>query len=95
VHDDDITVTAHTVNGSDHLTEEQARAYLDGQGYAAETEAMIADALRFPETYRYTAGRHRYLVHVLPRDGEWCWLAGDCERSEERIKALGRERRHG
>jgi len=42
--------------------------------------------------YGYTLDRHRYLAHVLLRDGAWCWRAGDCAESEERIKALGRGR---
>lgn len=93
--DDDIKAIEHTVDGRDHLTEDEARAYLTASGYEAEAGAMIADALRFPEIYRYTGDRHRYLVRSLRRGGEWHWRAGDCTRSEERIKALGRGRRAG
>jgi hypothetical protein len=92
---DDIRAVEHTVDGRDQLTEDEARAYLTAEGYEAEAGAMIADALRFPEIYRYTGDRHRYLVHTLRRGGGWCWLAGDCAESEERIKALGRGRRGG
>jgi hypothetical protein len=93
--DSDIPARDHTVNGSKCLTEDDVRAYLTAEGYAAEAEAMITGALKFPEIYRYTGDRHRYLAHVLLRDGAWCWRAGDCAESEERIKALGRGRRAG
>jgi hypothetical protein len=93
--DSDIPARDHTVNGSECLTEDDVRAYLSAEGYAAEAEAMITGALKFPEIYQYTGDRHRYLAHVLLRDGAWCWRAGDCAESEERIKALGRGRRAG
>jgi hypothetical protein len=95
MHDEDITAIPYTVGGSDHLTEDDVRAYLVACGYAAEVEAMIADAVKFPDSYRYTEDRHRYAAHVLLAGGVWCWRAGDCTRSEERIKALGRGRRAG
>ena len=95
MNDDDITAVEHTVDGSTQLAEGDVRAYLTAEGYAAEVEAMIADALRFPASYRYTADRHRYAAHVRLSGGVWCWRAGDCSRSEERIKALGRGRRAG
>jgi hypothetical protein len=94
VHDDDITAVVHTVDGSDELTEVDVRAYLTACGYAAEAETMITDALRFPHDYRYTGDRHRYAAHVQS-GGVWYWVAGDCSRSEDRIKALGRGRRAG
>ena len=95
MYDDDITALEHTVDGSNQLTEEQVRAYLAAEGYAAEVDAMIADGLRFPDRYEYTGDRHRYAAHVRLLGGVWCWRVGDCSRSEERIKALGRGRRAG
>jgi hypothetical protein len=95
MNDDDITAVEYTVGGSNALSEDDVRAYLTACGYAAEVEAMIADALKFPGSYRYTADRHRYAAHVRLPGGVWCWRAGDCSRSEERIKALGRGRRAG
>ena len=92
MHDDDITAIEHTVDGSGRLTEEQVRAYLAAGGYAAEVEAVIGDAARFPLTYTYTADRHRCVVRVMP--GGY-WRAADCARSEERIKAAGHTRRRG
>lgn len=60
--DSDIPARDHTVNGSKCLTEDDVRAYLTAEGYAAEAEAMITGALKFPEIYRYTGGPAR-----LPR----------------------------
>ena len=92
MHDDDITAIEHTVDGRSQLTEGEVRAYLSAGGYAGEVEAVTADARRFPLTHTYTADRHRFVVFSMP--GGY-WLAGDCTRSEERIKALGRGRRAG
>lgn len=90
----DIAPVPFTVDGSEHLTEEQARGYLRESGYGGEVDHMTGQAERYPEIYRYTADRHRYLAHVLVH-GEWHWVAGDCTKSEERIKVLGRARRAG
>jgi hypothetical protein len=86
----DIPAGSHTVDGSQRLTNEQALAYLTGEGYGSEALALMADAARFPCGYKYTADRHRYAVYTMP--GGY-WMAGDCAESEERIKALGRKRR--
>lgn len=86
---DTIPVRPHTVNGSEHLTEDQTLAYLDTQGYVAETETLMAEARHFPGTYQYTADRHRYVAFIMP--GGY-WKAGDCTQSEERIKRIGRDR---
>lgn len=84
---DIIPVPALTADGQEHLTESEARAYLE-QGYDAEADSLMAVAARFPGAYQYTADRHRYVVFSMP--GAY-WLAGDCAESEESIKSLGRE----
>jgi hypothetical protein len=56
MHDEDITAIPYTVGGSDHLTEDDVRAYLVACGYAAEVDAMIADAAKFPDSYRVHRG---------------------------------------
>jgi len=100
VHDDDITAVEHTVDGSNELTAAQVRAYLVAAGYEAEADRMIADGVRWAN-HRYTADRHRYVARTRRNGGtglnpeDWSWVAGDCTRSEERIKALGRGRRAG
>lgn len=73
----------HTVNGVDHLQEEDVRKYLIDSGYAGEAEALIAEANRFPAIYKYTQDRDHYLVSYIE-----FWLAGDCSASERRIKQL-------
>jgi len=85
-----IPTHPHAVDGSDRLTNEQAFAYLIAGGYGSEALALMAEAASFPGVYKYTADRHRYVAYSMPGG---CWLAGDCERSEERIKTLGRKRR--
>lgn len=100
MHDDDITAIEHTADGSNKLTAAQVRAYLAAGGYEAEADSMIADAVRWAN-YRYTADRHRYIARTRHDGGtglnaeDWSWVAGDCTRSEERIKALGRAGRRG
>ena len=100
MHDEDITAVPHTVDGSSQLTAGQARAYLSASGYEPEADRMIADAVR-RASHRYTDDRHRYLARTARIGGtglnpeDWFWVAGDCTRSEERIKALGRDRRAG
>jgi hypothetical protein len=86
----DITVKPHTADGSPDLTEDQARAYLAASGYGGEADGLVAEARRFPCRYSYTKDRHRYLVFQMPAGH---WQARDCAESEERIKAIGRERR--
>lgn len=88
--EDDIRARPHTVGGSDRLTGEQVRAYLEAGGYAAEADGLMLAAQRFPRTYKYTADRHRYVVYEMP--GGY-FGAGDCTESEERIKRLAAARR--
>ena len=83
-------IQPHTVSGSERLMEEQALAYLEAAGYGAEVPGLAAAAKRFPGNYQYTSDRHRYVVFIRPGD---YWKAGDCEASEERIKALAAQRR--
>jgi hypothetical protein len=89
----DIKPIPHMVDGRVALTLDEARAYLIASGYAAEAEGMIADALRW-DNYRYTDDRHRYLARMERSGDGWLWRAGDCTASEERIKALGRQRKN-
>lgn len=90
MNDEDIRPVPHTVDGSDRLTTEQVRAYLDASGYAAEAGPLIEEATRFPGRYSYTADRHRSIVWRMP--GGY-WQAGDTTESEERIKRLAAARR--
>jgi hypothetical protein len=87
--DEDITPVPHAIGGREELTGGEVLAYLGSQGYAAESEALMAAARKFPGACMYTADRHRYAAYIMPRG---YWRAGDCEKSEERIKAAPRRR---
>ena len=91
INDTGTTIIPYTVNGSEWVTEEQARAYLVASGYAGEADGLIADA-KLTANYRYTTDRHRYLTRRY-FDGVLLFTTGDCTRSEERIKALRRAHR--
>lgn len=84
--DTDIPTIPYVVDGSEWVTEEQARAYLVTSGYEAEADGLIEDAKRFAD-YRYTADRHRYLT-CRYSGGVLLFKTGDCAKSGERIKAL-------
>lgn len=90
VADTDIKPVPCTIDGREELTEPEAAAYLASGGYAAEAADLMAQARKFPGNYLYTVDRHRYAAFIMP--GGY-WLAGDCAKSEERIKAIGRLRR--
>ena len=87
---EDIRPVPHTAGGSERLSEETVRAYLEAGGYERLAEALTITARHFPGTYFYTPDRHRYVCRVMPGD---YWLAGDSTASEERIKALGAARK--
>lgn len=87
---EDIRPIPHTAGGSAELTEAEAAAYLDGSGYQAETADLLARTQKFPGNYQYTADRHRYAAFIVPAG---CWRAGDCARSEDRIRSSGAGRR--
>jgi hypothetical protein len=97
MHEQDISPIPHTADGRDQLTVAEVRAYL-ADGYAAEAEQMIADAVCWAN-YRYSDDRHRYVARTAHTGGtgrqpeDWAWVTGDCTEGEERIKAIGRRRR--
>lgn len=91
-HKEDIQPIEHTVDGSRQLTEQQVRDYLTAAGYADEADSLIAAALRIGN-WHYTTDRHRCIHHEWTTYPDGYWTADDSTAGEERIKALGRQRR--
>lgn len=90
--DADIQPIEHTVDGSNILTEQMVREYLIAGGYANEADALIAQAIQFGN-WHYTADRHHCIHHVWTTYPDGYWTAADTTAGEERIKAIGRQRR--
>ena len=72
------------------LTRGQATFRLARDHYGAEAPALLDEAEKFPGRWAYTADRHRCVVKHMPAG---TFEVADCEESEERIKALRRDRR--